>query len=187
MKAFLLKYKRTIIFWIVFLFVILYFVPRQSDYYLDNDIKYFKSHYLTPTLIWTGIVITILLLLMLFIKTKSIKQSSLSFLYGTVTVACFLFIFQNLFLATALFINRQIIVLNKYRVETRNLRVQIAAGINYKVNPAVMNKSGYWICPIARNCCAAAVFVGFLANSSLNSVAASLAKPLVFSNAPSTK
>jgi hypothetical protein len=108
MKAFLLKYKRTIILWIVFLFVVLYFAPGQSNYYLDSDIKYFKSRYLIPTLKWIAAVTIVLLLSMLFIQTKSIKRLSLSFLYGTVAVVCFLFIFQDLFFAAALFINRQI-------------------------------------------------------------------------------
>jgi hypothetical protein len=108
MKAFLLKFKWTILFWLIFLPIVVYFAPRQNDYYLDSDIKYFKSYYLAPILLWMGIIISVILLLILFIKTKSLKQSSLSFLYGVMIVAFYLFIFQDLFLAAALFINRQI-------------------------------------------------------------------------------
>ena len=69
---------------------------------------------------------------MLLIKAKSIKQSSLVFLYGTVTVACLLFIFQDIFLAAALFINRQIktgslqkAYVIKYMTGTRQTRENI--------------------------------------------------------------
>src|SRR6476619_6802665 len=85
-KAFLIKYKWTILYWLVFLVIVLYFAPRQSNYYLDNDIKYFKSHYLTPIILWTGVIISFALLIIAFIMTKSIKQTSLSFLYVALTV-----------------------------------------------------------------------------------------------------
>ncbi len=108
MKTFFQKYKWRILFWLIFLTIVLYFTPRQSDYYLDADVKQFKNRFLTPLLIWLGVITCILLFSILFFETKSIKQSSLSFMYGCVSVAFFLFIFQDQFLATALFINRQI-------------------------------------------------------------------------------
>jgi len=107
MKAFLLKYKRKIIFWIVFLAIVLYFAPRQHDYYLDGDIDNFKSTYLVPTLIWTGLVTSIIIVFIVFAKTKSIKHSAASFFSVGVTLAFFLFIFQDIFLGAALFLNRQ--------------------------------------------------------------------------------
>ena len=106
MKAFLLKYKRTIIFWIVFTVIVLYFAPRQHDYYLDDDIENFKRTYLTPILIWTGIVTSIIVLIFVFAKTKSFKQAGVSFLYVGVAIAFFLFIFQDTFLGASLFLNR---------------------------------------------------------------------------------
>jgi hypothetical protein len=51
--------------------------------------------------------IKILVLFLVLAKTKSIKQSVLSFLYVAVTVAFFLFLFQDLLLAESLFVNRQ--------------------------------------------------------------------------------
>jgi hypothetical protein len=107
MKAFLNKHKWTILFWVIFLPTVLYLVPGQSKYYLDKDISTFKTHYLQPILIWTGCVICLGLLLLWTIKTKSIKNSLAAFLTTTLTVAFFLFIFQNLFLAASLFINRR--------------------------------------------------------------------------------
>ena len=107
MKIFLTKYKWKIFFLILLLAIGIYFVPRQKAYYLDDDIKYFKEHYLSSILIWTGVVISLLIVLALFIRTKSVKDPLLSSLYTITFIAFFLFIFQDLFLAGALFINRQ--------------------------------------------------------------------------------
>lgn len=106
-KTFLLKHKLTILFWIVFSAIVVYLAPLQSDYYLDEDIKSFKRQYLIPILVWTGVVTSTILLVILFISIKSIKQSLLSFLYCSIMIAFFLFIFQDLFLAAALLLNRQ--------------------------------------------------------------------------------
>jgi len=38
MTAFIKKYKWTICYWIFFLFIMLYFAPRQSKYYIDQGI-----------------------------------------------------------------------------------------------------------------------------------------------------
>jgi hypothetical protein len=108
MKVFLNKHKRTILFWVIFVFIILYFAPRQSEYYLDKDVRNFKIHYLQPTLIWTGSILIVGLLIFWLKSTKSIMQLLTHFISVTFTVAAFLFIFQDLFLAASLFINRQI-------------------------------------------------------------------------------
>jgi len=107
MTAFLNKHKRTIIFWIVFSSIVLYFAPRQSEYYFDNDIKHFKTQYLQPILVWTGVAISVGLFLYWLVTTKSVKQSTISFGYVVLTLAFYLFIFQNMFLGASLFINRQ--------------------------------------------------------------------------------
>jgi len=107
MKAFLLKYKRTIIFWIVFSSIVLYFAPVQNDYYLKDDINNFKRTYLTAFLILTGAVTSLIALILVFIKTKSVMQAYVAFLSVGVTLAFYLFIFQNIFLGASLFINRQ--------------------------------------------------------------------------------
>lgn len=107
MKAFLLKYKRTIIFCIVFSVIAIYFAPRQHDFYLDDDIKNFKSNYLVPFLVWTGIVTSLIVFILVFAKTKSLKQSGISLFPAGVTLAIYLFLFQDLFLGGALFLNRQ--------------------------------------------------------------------------------
>ena len=85
----------------------LYFAPRQSEYYLDKNISNFKKQYLQPTLIWTVSILCVGLLIFWLIKVKSSKQLLTPFLYVTITSAAFFFIFQDLFLATSLFINRQ--------------------------------------------------------------------------------
>lgn len=107
MKGFLLKYKWTILYWTVFLTIVLFFVPRQNDYYLDNDIKEFKQTYLTRMLLWTGIMTSIVIFILVLVKAKSLKQSAIAFIYAGVTIAFFLFIFQNVFLGFSLFLNRQ--------------------------------------------------------------------------------
>lgn len=107
MKNFILKHKLKIISWIIFVPFVLYFMLCQQDYYLDKDIQHFKSTYLTPVLVWTGAIISIAMLLLVLIQTKSIKQSGVSFLATCVTIAFFLFLFQDLFLGISLFINRK--------------------------------------------------------------------------------
>lgn len=107
MKAFLFKYKWRILYWLVFLTIVLYLAPGQSDYYLDDDISHFKKSSLMPILIGTGVAVSIFVLFFVLAKKKSIKQSVLSFLHLTVTIAFFLFIFRDLFLAAFLFFNRQ--------------------------------------------------------------------------------
>lgn len=107
MKAFLLKHKRRIIFWIVFLAIILYFAPKQHDYYLDDDIENFKRTYFTSFLVWIGVVASVIVLILVFAKTKSIKRAGVSLLSVGLTLTFFLFIFQDLFLSASLFINRQ--------------------------------------------------------------------------------
>jgi len=108
MRAFLKKYKWTIFFWIVLLFFVLYFAPRQSKYYLDQDIKQFKTHYLIPILVWTFGLLSVGLLVYWLLKTKSIRQSGIGFLSVTLSFAFIIFIFQDIFLGVALFANRQI-------------------------------------------------------------------------------
>jgi hypothetical protein len=106
MKQFILKYKWTICYCSIVSFIILYFAPRQKDYYLDNDINVFKSQHLISALIWTWVVICGLFFVILLTRSKSFKQTLSSFFYFALTIAFFLFIFQDLFLAGSLFINR---------------------------------------------------------------------------------
>jgi hypothetical protein len=108
MKTFLLKYKQTIIIWIVFLAVVLFFSPKQQDYYLDNDIKTFKKTYLTQILLWIGIVTSVAIFVLVIIKAKSVKQSAIASLSVSMTLAFYLFIFQDIFLGFSLFLNRQV-------------------------------------------------------------------------------
>ena len=107
MTEFLKKYKWTIFYWIILLFIVLYFAPRQSKYYLDQDIKKFKTHYLIPTLIWTCGLLAVGLLVFWLLKTKAIKQSVVGFISVVVGLAFIIFIFQDIFLGVALFVNRQ--------------------------------------------------------------------------------
>jgi hypothetical protein len=108
MTAFLKKYKWTIIYWTILLFLIFYFAPRQNKFYLEQDIKRFKVVYLIPTLIWTFGVLAVGLFIFWLRKTKALKQSALWFLSTALTFAFIIFIFQNIFLGIALFANRQV-------------------------------------------------------------------------------
>jgi hypothetical protein len=108
MTAFLKKYKWTIFYWVILLFIVLYFAPRQSKYYLDQDIKQFKTQYLIPALIWTFGLLSIGLLVYWLLKAKSIKQSGVGFLSVALSSTFIIFIFQDIFLGVALFANRQI-------------------------------------------------------------------------------
>ena len=107
MRTFLLKYKTQIIFWIIFSAIVLYFAPRQHDYYLDDDIDSFKEAHLTPFLVWTSIIVSILVTVVVFVYTKSFKKAGISLLSVSVILAFYLFIFQDIFLGGALFLNRQ--------------------------------------------------------------------------------
>jgi hypothetical protein len=106
-KNFLTSNKQSILSLAVFFVVVIYFAPKQNDYYLDTDINEFKSRYLMPTLMWVGIAASILFLVLRLVFTRSIKHSFLPFLYVSCVIAIFLFWLQSLFLAGALFINRQ--------------------------------------------------------------------------------
>jgi hypothetical protein len=108
MTAFFKKYKWTILYWAILLFFFIYFAPRQSKYYLDQDIKQFKTLYLIPTLIWAFGLLAVGLFIFWLIKTKSVKQPTLWFLSTVLTFAFIIFIFQNIFLGIALFANRQV-------------------------------------------------------------------------------
>jgi len=108
MTAFFKKYKWTIIYWTILLFFLLYFAPRQSRYYLDQDIKQFKTLYLIPILIWSFGILAVGLFVFWLIKTRSPKQSTLWFFSTALTFAFIIFIFQDIFLGIALFANRQI-------------------------------------------------------------------------------
>jgi hypothetical protein len=107
MKSFILKHKHRIIYWSILLFLLLYFAPRQNEFYPDADIQLFKKQFITPFLIYTWIAISIALCIILLYRTSSILNSFASLIYGSIISACLLFIFQGLFLAAALFLNRQ--------------------------------------------------------------------------------
>lgn len=108
MTSFIIKHKWTIIYWVVVLFSLLYFTPQQRKYYLEQDIKQFKTQHLLPTLIWVFGFIAFGLFIFWLKKTKSLLQSGVGFLKIAAIFAFIIFIFQDIFLGTALFINRQI-------------------------------------------------------------------------------
>ncbi len=106
MKAFLLKHKRTIIYWVVLLSIIFWLGPMQQDYYLDSDMDNFKSTYLLPVLIWLGVGLAVNLFFVELFESKSFIQSGNVFFYSGFYIAMYLILFQNLFLDAALFVNR---------------------------------------------------------------------------------
>ena len=111
MKTFILKYKWRICFWVVYASVVLYFGPKQHDYYLDADIESFSKKHLLPVLIVTWIVIISLALFFLLIQIKSFKRAVANavtfFLTLSVISACSLYILKSVFWDAALFANRQ--------------------------------------------------------------------------------
>lgn len=108
MKKFFLKYKWTIIYWVILIVLVSYFAPSQNRYYLDQDIRQFKSQYLIPALIWIFGVMVVGFFVYWIIKTKSVRGSLLPLLYLSMVFAFLIFAFQNVFLGLALFANRQV-------------------------------------------------------------------------------
>jgi hypothetical protein len=108
MTAFLKKYKWTILYWAILLFFLLYFVPNQNKYYIEQDIKQFKTLYLIPILIFAFGLFAVGLFVFGLIKTKSANQSAIWFLSIVLTFAFIIFFFQSIFLGIALFANRQV-------------------------------------------------------------------------------
>lgn len=106
--SFLKKHKRLIIFWIIFLFILFYFTPRQSNYYLDNDIKKFKDLYMLRVSILIWCILMGFFIIPLYKYFESIKQSLKALIYMAIMIAFHLFVFQNIILSTVLFINRQL-------------------------------------------------------------------------------
>jgi hypothetical protein len=78
----------------------------QRARYVTADIDKFKDEYFVQVLGWTWAVICGLWLLLVFINTKSIRNSILSFLYVSLMTACLLFIFKDVILSGTLFINK---------------------------------------------------------------------------------
>lgn len=108
MKALFIKYKWTILYWAILVFLLFYFVPKQKQYYLDDDIKQFKSTYLLPGLaIFFGILAVGLLIYWIYKGGFLIKLIK-AFFWLTLYLAFLIFIFQDVFLGIALFTNRQI-------------------------------------------------------------------------------
>ncbi len=106
MKQFLKKYKGTIIYIVCIIFLLLYFKPLQEKYYLDADIKQFKSQYLLPILIWVAGFFAVGLFIYWLKKKLSFLEAGLGFLCISAAFAFSIFIFQDVFLSGALFINR---------------------------------------------------------------------------------
>lgn len=107
MKQFLQKHQSRIIFWAIFSLIVLYLAPKQNNFYLDKDIENFKTKYFTPTLFWLWGSVCFLFLIFSLLKTRPLFNAIYSSFFFLVFVAWFLFIFQGIFLAASLFINRQ--------------------------------------------------------------------------------
>ena len=118
MRNFILKHKHTIIYWSFLLFLVLYFAPRQNEFYLAADIRRFEKQYIVPFLICTWISISIILCKILFYRNPSILKAFAHSLFGSLTSAALLFIFKGQFLAGGLFLNRQFPVKPVTRVYT---------------------------------------------------------------------
>ena len=89
MITFLSKYKWSFFYWVALPGLILYLGPKQSNYYLDNDIDHFKEHYLYPIAIWIWVVSCIIFLIAIILRSKVVKNAWHSSLYGIVLITCF--------------------------------------------------------------------------------------------------
>lgn len=106
MIAFLNKYKWRVLYWLIIAFIVFYFAPKQSDYYLDEDIKNFKTSYIIPALIWLWIILAFIILLPRLKNLKNLASSRSGIFLFMMWTAMMLFIFQDIFLRGALFVNR---------------------------------------------------------------------------------
>ncbi|MGC4104071.1 hypothetical protein [Ferruginibacter sp.] len=131
MIAFIKKYKWKIVYWIILLFVVLYFAPDQNKYYLDDDIKNFKTRHLQPVLVYTGIITPVGFFIYRLINTRSVKQAAIGFAYLAFTLACLLFIFRDVLLGASLFLNRQF---KKSTVQKLYQATYLAGGDHAKKN-----------------------------------------------------
>lgn len=107
MKAFLLKYKGSFVYWLILAFAIFYFIPAEKGHYLFKDMDHFKDVFLTPVLTWIGIGLSVFGIIFLLKRTGSIRNSLFPWLCMVAVMAGLLFLFQSVFLAGALFLNRQ--------------------------------------------------------------------------------
>jgi hypothetical protein len=107
MKQYLKKHQWQLIFGSIFLILVLYFAAKQKDFYLEDDIETFKTQYLQPGLIVAGFGAFVVILVLSIIKIRPFIDAMYATFYLTAMTATLLFIFQNLFLAGTLFLNRQ--------------------------------------------------------------------------------
>lgn len=106
MKKFFATYKWLLLYWLIFIVIVFWLAPRQGNYYLESDVRQFRSQHLMPALVWTGVVLTLALLVVLLRQRLPFKQLFLSFFYGAFLLSCFLFILQDVWLGGALWLNR---------------------------------------------------------------------------------
>lgn len=107
MKQFAKKYPRQITFWSILLIIVLYLAAKQRDFYVEDDIKSFKSQYLQPALIAVAFVSLIVFLIFSLIRIKPLIEAIYATFFLSLVTAILLFIFQNVLLAGTLFLNRQ--------------------------------------------------------------------------------
>lgn len=106
MKKFILKYKWHICYWVIFLFLLCIWSPRQSDYYLNADIDAFKSNHFLSILIGIWVVLALLLFILLIKSVKSFIKVLSRFVYASFMAAVGLMFFKSIILAAVLFVNR---------------------------------------------------------------------------------
>jgi len=106
MKAFLLKNKWTIIYWLTLSILFWVWEPNERDYYLEKDIAHFKSSYLLLILIGVGAISSLLLFIVSLLKTRSFKNSVVATLLFCIYIILPLFLMQSFFLSGCLFLNR---------------------------------------------------------------------------------
>lgn len=106
LKEFLIKHRASIVYWIVFCTIAIYFAPKQLHYYLDDEVDKFERSSFVPFLFWAGAIISITLLVFLIRNQKSFLNIVPSFFSGLFIIASIQFLFYNVFLGITLFLNR---------------------------------------------------------------------------------
>lgn len=107
MKAFLIQYKNTIGYLALMIFLLLYFVPLQNDYYLETDVDAFSEEFLTPFLIWTVALTVLAIFVHQLYKFAPTEKAVKGVFFSALKLGLFCFFFQSVFLAVFLFLNRQ--------------------------------------------------------------------------------
>jgi hypothetical protein len=120
LKTLFSKYKFKIIGILILAYLIFFFTPAEYEYYLDQDIQFFKrNYYWKYALMGSGIIISAIFLFGIFNKWKK-KELFSAVLNASAICLIFFILMQMVTVAIFLFTNRMIPLENyttTYKVE----------------------------------------------------------------------